>query len=63
MERNRRKKEGMRERGAHRGVHKENTSPKALTGKKRGADFCEILQPVGSKTRVFEVCSRTSAEP
>lgn len=38
-----------RERGAHCRSYKENTSPKPFTGKMRGADFCEFLQPAGLK--------------
>lgn len=37
-----------RERGEQRGSQRENTSPKTLTGKMRGADFCKFLQ-VGLK--------------
>ena len=37
------------ERRAHRGSHKENTSPKPLGGKTREADFHEYLQPVALK--------------
>ena len=29
----------VRESGVHRGMYKENTSPKPLAGKMRGADF------------------------
>lgn len=32
-----------RERREHMGTQKENTSPKPLTGKMRGADFCEVF--------------------
>ena len=38
---------GERERGAHRGMHKKNTSPEPLPGEMREADFSEVLQPVG----------------
>ena len=31
--------EGERDRGAHRGTHKENISPKLLASKLRGAEF------------------------
>ena len=43
-----REAEKGRERAVHRGLHRENTSPKTLTGKMRGADFCKFLQ-VGLK--------------
>ena len=42
-----------RESGAHRDKHKENTSPKSLTAKMRGADSHEVLQPAGIKDRSF----------
>ena len=38
-------KRSEREREAHRGLHKENTSPKPLAGKMSGADFRDFLQP------------------
>ena len=37
----------VRERGAHKKMHKENTFPKPLAGKTRRADFHGFLQPVG----------------
>lgn len=40
---------GRRESGVHREMHKENTSPKPVAGKMRGADFCEFLQPLELK--------------
>ena len=46
-------RKGERERGVHRGSHKENTSPKPLTGKTRGADFLKFLQPVELKECSF----------
>ena len=39
----------QKDRGVHRTLYKENTFPKPLTGKTRGADFHEILQPIGIK--------------
>ena len=35
------------ERGAHRDMHKENTSSEPSAGEMRGADFSEFLQPMG----------------
>lgn len=35
--------------GTHRDKHKENTSPRLLVRKMRGADLCEFLQPGGLK--------------
>ena len=40
---------GVNESTVHRGLHKKNTSSKLLTGKMRGADYCEFLQPVAIK--------------
>lgn len=37
--------------GRHRGMQKEDTSLKPLTGKMMGANFCEFWQPVGVKGR------------
>lgn len=37
------------ERGAYRGMHRENISSKSLAWEMRGVDFCEFLQPVGLK--------------
>ena len=42
-------KEREREKAAHRGLHKENTSLNPLTGEMRGADYHEILEPVELK--------------
>lgn len=39
----------MRESGAHRDTHKENTFPKPLGGQMREADFYEFLQTAGLK--------------
>lgn len=38
-----------RECRAFRGSQKENSSPPPLSGKRSGADFHELLQPVGLK--------------
>lgn len=35
--------EKAKERGAHRGTHKENISPKPLAWKMTGAELCEFL--------------------
>ena len=43
-----------RERGANRGMHKENGYPKPLAWKRRGAEFCELLQPEGLKAWSFK---------
>lgn len=53
---------GCRERqesGMHRGMHKENTSPKPLPGKMRGADFLIFVfcNQWGSKSGVLEIRS------
>ena len=45
--------EKERERAGHRGLYKENTFPKPFTGKRRGATYCEILQPVELKDWSF----------
>lgn len=34
-------------------MHKENTSPKLLARKTRGADFCEFVQPAGFQDWIF----------
>lgn len=47
-----RQKQRERERGAHRGTHKENISPKPFAGKKRGADFMSSWNKHGFKPRV-----------
>lgn len=45
----------VRESTTHREMHKENTTPKPLAGKIRGADFCEFCNQQDSKTGVLEV--------
>ena len=40
---------GERKRGAHRGTHKQNISPKPFAWKMRGAEFHEFLQPAELK--------------
>lgn len=52
-----------REHAARRGSHKKNTSSKPLTGKTRGADNCESLQPVELKEESLEVHALSSVEP
>lgn len=41
----------------HRGSREENPSPKLLTGKRRGAAVCEVLQPAGLRDWSLEVHS------
>lgn len=43
----------VRERGVHKGMHKENTSPKLLAGKKREAVYV-FLQSVGHEDWHFK---------
>lgn len=45
----------VREREAYSGTHKDNTSPKPLPGKTRGADFHEFCKEQGLKTGVLKV--------
>jgi len=40
----RERREREREKAAWRGLHKKNSSPKPLTGKRRGADYPKFLQ-------------------
>lgn len=44
----------VRDRRAHRRMHKENISPKPLAGKTRVAEFHEFLQPEGIKAWNFQ---------
>lgn len=44
-------RKGERDRGAYKGMKKENISPKPLAGKMKWTDFHEFLQPVGLKVK------------
>ena len=43
MERGAREKERKREKKPHRKLYKKKSSPKPMTGKRRGADSCKFL--------------------
>lgn len=44
----------VRDRGAHRRMHKENISPKSLAENMRGVEFHKFLQSVGLKDWSFK---------
>ena len=48
-------REGRRESRAYRGLHKKNISPKSHTGKKRGGNYHEFLQPAELKKRSIRI--------
>lgn len=54
--------ERQRERGAHRGSPKANTSPKPLTGKTRWVDESFDNNQQSSETGVSEVCAVAGVE-
>ena len=58
-----RERKRERERRVYGGLHKENTSPRPLTGKMRRADFQAFLQQQGSKIGVLEVRGMAHIEP
>ena len=62
-ERRDRDRERDKERGVPRESHKENTSPKPLTGKMRGADDHEFLPQVELKDWSLEICAMAGFEP
>lgn len=51
------------ERSIHKGLHKKNTSLKPLTGKRRGADYCEFLPAVEFKDWDFRRPHMARVEP
>ena len=54
------KREKNREKAAHKGLHKRNTSPKPLIGKITGANYLKFTQ---SGAEVLEVHPRARVEP
>ena len=40
---------GTRVKAVHRGLHKKNSSPKPLPGKRRNADYCKFLLAIELK--------------
>ena len=48
-ERGERERGGTRVKAVHRGLHKKNSSPKPLPGKRRNADYCKFLLAIELK--------------